>query len=158
MQATVRTNTEADIQIVPLAQAGSLREVGGKASRLGALMAKGERVPDGFCVIGSGARAATLALEAYRRLGADVPVAVRSSASAEDGSEASFAGQFASMPMTSTASSPGSRRRASPQRPRRWTSPPSSSTSPSFAPARRSGACGAADRTRSSGPSVRVPR
>ncbi|MDP9250085.1 MAG: hypothetical protein M3O78_01790, partial [Chloroflexota bacterium] len=94
MQATLGTDSEADIQIVPLAQAGSLREVGGKASRLGKLMASGERVPDGFCVIGSGERAVTLAVEAYRRFGAQSPVAVRSSASAEDGSEASFAGQF----------------------------------------------------------------
>jgi phosphohistidine swiveling domain-containing protein len=94
MQATQATDSETDIRIIPLAEAAGLREVGGKASRLADLTAAGEHVPDGFCVVGSGERAVTLALEAYRRLGADVPVAVRSSASAEDGSEASFAGQF----------------------------------------------------------------
>jgi phosphohistidine swiveling domain-containing protein len=94
MQATLATEGETDVRIIPLAKAAGLREVGGKASRLADLMAAGEHVPDGFCVVGSGERAVTLALEAYRRLGADVPVAVRSSASAEDGSEASFAGQF----------------------------------------------------------------
>jgi phosphohistidine swiveling domain-containing protein len=94
MQATLATEGETDVRIIPLAKAAGLREVGGKASRLADLMGAGEHVPDGFCVVGSGERAVTLALEAYRRLGADVPVAVRSSASAEDGSEASFAGQF----------------------------------------------------------------
>ncbi|MEO6207124.1 MAG: PEP/pyruvate-binding domain-containing protein [Candidatus Limnocylindrales bacterium] len=84
----------ADIRVIPLKEAGGMREVGGKASRLAALMASGERVPDGFCVIGSGERAVALALEAYQRMEAEPPVAVRSSASAEDGSEASFAGQF----------------------------------------------------------------
>ncbi|MBI2776235.1 MAG: hypothetical protein HYX57_03055 [Chloroflexi bacterium] len=94
MQTSLATDTEADIQIVPLAQAGGRREVGGKASRLGELLAAGERVPDGFCAVGAGDRAVAAALAAYRVMGAEVPVAVRSSASAEDGSEASFAGQF----------------------------------------------------------------
>jgi pyruvate,water dikinase len=68
--------------------------VGGKASRLGELMRSGEPVPDGFTVIGTGERAVALAIEAYRLMGSQSRVAVRSSASAEDGAEASFAGQF----------------------------------------------------------------
>ena len=94
MQTTLGTERVVDIRVVPLKEAGGVREVGGKASRLAALMASGERVPDGFCVTGSGERAVAIALEAYQRMGSDAPVAVRSSASAEDGSEASFAGQF----------------------------------------------------------------
>lgn len=94
MQATLATDTETDIRIIPLIQAAGLREVGGKASRLADLMAAGEHVPDGFCVVGQGDPAVAAALAAYRRMGTDVPVAVRSSASAEDGREASFAGQF----------------------------------------------------------------
>lgn len=94
MQTTLDPDVGADARIVPLEDAGGDREVGGKASRLGALLASGERVPRGFCVIGSGERAVTLAVDAYRRMGNDVSVAVRSSASAEDGAEASFAGQF----------------------------------------------------------------
>ena len=94
MQTTLATETAADFRVIPLAQAAGLREVGGKASRLADLMAAGEHVPDGFCVVGQGDPAVAAALEAYRRMGVDVPVAVRSSASAEDGREASFAGQF----------------------------------------------------------------
>ncbi|NJD28193.1 MAG: hypothetical protein FIA92_07835 [Chloroflexi bacterium] len=94
MRTILEAETRADARIVPLAQAGGLSDVGGKAARLGELMARGEHVPDGFCVIGSGEQATALALDAYRQMGPDVPVAVRSSASAEDGREASFAGQF----------------------------------------------------------------
>jgi phosphohistidine swiveling domain-containing protein len=94
MQATLARDTETDIRIIPLAQAAGLPEVGGKASRLADLMTAGEHVPDGFCVLGQGDPAVAAALEAYRRMGTDVPVAVRSSASAEDGTDASFAGQF----------------------------------------------------------------
>ncbi|WP_329031451.1 PEP-utilizing enzyme [Streptomyces sp. NBC_01725] len=70
--------------------------VGGKAAGLAALIRLGERVPDGFCVTteahsrGEVPRAEFLA--AYERLGAG-PVAVRSSATAEDLPDASFAGQ-----------------------------------------------------------------
>jgi rifampicin phosphotransferase len=84
--------------------------VGGKAVGLGHLVRQGHRVPAGFAVstaayreaLAVGGRPATvgdrLAAEitaAYRRLGGDagVPVAVRSSATAEDTAEASFAGQ-----------------------------------------------------------------
>ncbi|HEU0235643.1 MAG TPA: PEP/pyruvate-binding domain-containing protein [Candidatus Limnocylindrales bacterium] len=94
MHMILKAEARAGARIVPLAQAREVPEVGGKAARLGELMARGERVPDGFCVIGSGAPAVTLALDAYRRMGSNTLVAVRSSASAEDGSDASFAGQF----------------------------------------------------------------
>ena len=94
MQTTMRPDNEVEIRIVPLSEAGGHLDVGGKAARLGELMRRGEHVPDGFSLIGSGERAVSLALEAYRRMGSDTPVAVRSSASAEDGTDASFAGQF----------------------------------------------------------------
>ena len=86
--------------------------VGGKAVGLGHLVRQGHRVPPGFAVttaayreaLAAGGRPARvgdrLAAElvaAYRRLGRagdrDPPVAVRSSATAEDSAEASFAGQ-----------------------------------------------------------------
>lgn len=92
--------------------------VGGKAAGLGAMTKAGERVPDGFCVTTDahdavrGAREATPPgpataaagdggmgpdlrkeiIDAYERLGAGA-VAVRSSATAEDLPDASFAGQ-----------------------------------------------------------------
>lgn len=95
MQPVQSSPIESHIRIIPLGEAGvHPEEVGGKAARLGALMATGEHVPDGFCVVGQGDLAVALATDAYTRMGLDVPVAVRSSASAEDGSEASFAGQF----------------------------------------------------------------
>ncbi|MEV0900263.1 PEP/pyruvate-binding domain-containing protein [Actinoplanes sp. NPDC049802] len=70
--------------------------VGGKAAGLGELIRLGERVPDGFCVT-TEAHAAGVIPEAemraaYEALGAG-PVAVRSSATAEDLADASFAGQ-----------------------------------------------------------------
>jgi phosphoenolpyruvate synthase/pyruvate phosphate dikinase len=86
--------------------------VGGKAVGLGHLVRQGHRVPPGFAVttaayrqaLAAGGRPATvgdrLAAEiaaAYRHLGRagdeHPPVAVRSSATAEDSAEASFAGQ-----------------------------------------------------------------
>ena len=86
-------------------------EVGGKASGLASLVAAGLPVPSGFVITTAafGARAAGLAaptlnegaragiIDAYRRLvgyGADQAVAVRSSATVEDGVIASHAGQF----------------------------------------------------------------
>jgi rifampicin phosphotransferase len=70
--------------------------VGGKAAGLGALIRGGERVPAGFCVTTEAHRRGALPraemLAAYERLGAG-PVAVRSSATAEDLPDASFAGQ-----------------------------------------------------------------
>ncbi|SEF00475.1 PEP/pyruvate-binding domain-containing protein [Ruania alba] len=69
--------------------------VGGKAAGLGALIRAGERVPDGFCLTtaAEGRLPAEEVAAAYAALGDDVPVAVRSSATAEDLPWASFAGQ-----------------------------------------------------------------
>ncbi|MEU8283188.1 PEP/pyruvate-binding domain-containing protein [Micromonospora sp. NPDC048905] len=70
--------------------------VGGKAAGLGELIRHGEQVPDGFCVTteahGLGVVPTAEVVAAYQRLGAG-PVAVRSSATAEDLPDASFAGQ-----------------------------------------------------------------
>jgi pyruvate,water dikinase len=98
----------------------STGRVGGKAAGLAALAAAGLDVPAGFVVttdaysaahgtgLGTAGAAAARALitgtalppevadgirRAYLTLGADVPVAVRSSATAEDTADASFAGQ-----------------------------------------------------------------
>ncbi|HKS02215.1 MAG TPA: PEP/pyruvate-binding domain-containing protein, partial [Arthrobacter sp.] len=103
--------------------AGMLPEVGGKAANLGVLLAAGLPVPPGFCVTTAAYRRVAEAagvdpsapaaqtrsrLEAfpvpediaaairaaYAGLGSDTVVAVRSSATAEDLPEASFAGQL----------------------------------------------------------------
>ncbi|UBU18428.1 PEP/pyruvate-binding domain-containing protein [Nonomuraea gerenzanensis] len=70
--------------------------VGGKAAGLGEMIKAGERVPDGFCLTVESYRSGHLPekalVEAYERLGGG-RVAVRSSATAEDLPEASFAGQ-----------------------------------------------------------------
>ncbi|MFF0467840.1 PEP/pyruvate-binding domain-containing protein [Micromonospora zamorensis] len=70
--------------------------VGGKAAGLGELIRHGERVPEGFCVTTKAHRLGVIptaeVVAAYQRLGAG-PVAVRSSATAEDLPDASFAGQ-----------------------------------------------------------------
>ncbi|WP_430500907.1 PEP/pyruvate-binding domain-containing protein [Micromonospora trifolii] len=70
--------------------------VGGKAAGLGELIRHGEQVPDGFCVTTEAHRLGVVptaeVVAAYQRLGAG-PVAVRSSATAEDLPDASFAGQ-----------------------------------------------------------------
>ncbi|MET8231460.1 PEP/pyruvate-binding domain-containing protein [Micromonospora sp. NPDC005298] len=70
--------------------------VGGKAAGLGELIRRGERVPDGFCVTTGAHRLGVVpeaeVIAAYQGLGAG-PVAVRSSATAEDLPDASFAGQ-----------------------------------------------------------------
>ncbi|MEV0584559.1 PEP/pyruvate-binding domain-containing protein [Nonomuraea sp. NPDC050310] len=70
--------------------------VGGKAAGLGELINAGENVPDGFCLTVepylAGEIPAKDLLAAYERLGGG-RVAVRSSATAEDLPEASFAGQ-----------------------------------------------------------------
>lgn len=82
--------------------------IGGKALGLGALLREGLPVPPGFVVTTDAYRecvatasgvakltddVASEIADAYRGLGDDVPVAVRSSATAEDTAEASFAGQ-----------------------------------------------------------------
>jgi phosphoenolpyruvate synthase/pyruvate phosphate dikinase len=82
--------TQVDSQSLPL--------VGGKGAQLGAMLRGGLPVPDGFCVTTEAFRRGmdpSLGQEittAYQALGAG-PVAVRSSATAEDLPEASFAGQ-----------------------------------------------------------------
>src|SRR5690242_12736926 len=84
-------------------QPGDVQHVGGKGLSLGLMSRAGLPVPPGFCVTTAAHRrlqgrlapedplAAEIAA-AYRRLGSG-PVAVRSSATAEDGSTTSFAGQ-----------------------------------------------------------------
>lgn len=95
MSASITNAFSSTAYIVPLIQASEqAQEVGAKAARLSALLRQGERVPDGFCIVGTGDTALAMGVEAYRHLGTEVPVAVRSSAGAEDGSESSFAGQF----------------------------------------------------------------
>src|SRR5947209_9713894 len=78
--------------------------VGGKGQSLGVLFNAGLPVPPGFCVTSAAYRRlagrpprdepdlAAAVADAYRRLGGG-PVAVRSSATAEDGAVTSFAGQ-----------------------------------------------------------------
>lgn len=78
--------------VIPLSECEDPR-AGGKALGLSKLRRLGLRVPDGFVLLG--ARKGRLPdgwAEAYAALGG--PVAVRSSAAAEDGAEASFAGQY----------------------------------------------------------------
>ncbi|PZG49801.1 pyruvate, water dikinase [Spongiactinospora gelatinilytica] len=80
---------------IPLPEIDSsmIELVGGKAAGLGEMIRAGERVPAGFCLTaGSGPLPEEELLRAYRGLGGG-PVAVRSSATAEDLPEASFAGQ-----------------------------------------------------------------
>jgi rifampicin phosphotransferase len=73
---------------------GMVELVGGKAAGLGEMLRAGERVPDGFCLT-----ADTKGLPedeiraAYHKLGGGA-VAVRSSATVEDGPDASYAGMF----------------------------------------------------------------
>lgn len=66
-------------------------QAGAKAANLADLMRQGLPVPEGFVVIGNAPSRAIV--EAARMLG-DVPLAVRSSAVAEDLADASFAGQY----------------------------------------------------------------
>ncbi|MFG1894802.1 PEP/pyruvate-binding domain-containing protein [Micromonospora zamorensis] len=86
------------MHVIALSEAATrmLDLVGGKAAGLGELIRRGERVPEGFCVTTEAHRLGVIptaeVLAAYERLGAG-PVAVRSSATAEDLPDASFAGQ-----------------------------------------------------------------
>lgn len=83
----------SDALVLPLAAIGraDLAQAGGKGANLGELVRAGFAVPDGFCLttaayLRRGTHAADVAaacLEAYRALGGG-PVAVRSSATAED--------------------------------------------------------------------------
>lgn len=90
-------------------------EAGGKAAALARLSQAGSPVPDGFCILASAYDLAAQGRDttidvipepvraeiaaAYDALigGQDGPVAVRSSASGEDGARASYAGQFLSV-------------------------------------------------------------
>ncbi|MEE1799648.1 PEP/pyruvate-binding domain-containing protein [Streptomyces sp. JV176] len=85
-----------DVLKLSTINSGQRELVGGKADGLAALIRLGERVPDGFCVTteayGRGEVPRAAVLSAYRRLGGG-RVAVRSSATAEDLPDASFAGQ-----------------------------------------------------------------
>jgi rifampicin phosphotransferase len=76
---------------------GMIKLVGGKALGLGRMIKSGMRVPDGFCVTTQAYELSEIpqdaVLEAYNRLGRGL-LAVRSSATAEDLAEASFAGQL----------------------------------------------------------------
>ncbi|GAA2212117.1 phosphoenolpyruvate synthase [Nonomuraea monospora] len=86
------------MELIPLSgiDASMIDLVGGKAAGLGEMIKAGERVPDGFCVTVEPYRSGQLPerelAAAYQRLGGG-RVAVRSSATAEDLPEASFAGQ-----------------------------------------------------------------
>ncbi|WP_433730195.1 PEP/pyruvate-binding domain-containing protein [Actinoplanes sp. CA-051413] len=77
-------------------RAGTQELVSGKAAGLAELIRHGDRVPPGFCVTTEAHRRGVVPaaeiLAAYEKLGAG-PVAVRSSATAEDLPDASFAGQ-----------------------------------------------------------------
>ena len=88
-----------------------LSDVGGKAVGLGSLLRAGQRVPASFVITAAAHRdhlaapasglspavreSVTAAYSALaKRCGGDLPVAVRSSAAAEDSTDASYAGQF----------------------------------------------------------------
>ncbi len=71
--------------------------VGGKAEGLVRLLRDGFSVPEGFVIVGASSGSLPEDLDVhYRRIGGG-RVAVRSSASGEDSSEASFAGQYETM-------------------------------------------------------------
>src|SRR5438552_16692095 len=94
----------SDLRAFSTIAPADLPAVGGKALSLGLLASAGLPVPPGFCVTTSAHRRlrgqgpaadpelASLIRTAYRDLGGG-PVAVRSSATAEDGAVTSFAGQ-----------------------------------------------------------------
>src|SRR4051794_21166672 len=99
----------SDIRIFDDIQSSDVEHVGGKGLSLGLMARAGLPVPPGFCICtaahkrhtknkGSGGRLlqedelADAIVSAYRSLGGGM-VAVRSSATAEDGAATSFAGQ-----------------------------------------------------------------
>jgi pyruvate,water dikinase len=71
---------------------GDAARFGGKSASLGELLSAGVPVPAGFAIASDAAGDDEIAA-AYAELGDDPPVAVRSSAVGEDGTEATFAGQ-----------------------------------------------------------------
>jgi len=77
--------------ILPLREAAGHAGAGGKARGLGALIAAGFAVPEGFVAMPEARREEIVA--AYRRMGSG-RVAVRSSAAEEDSEYLSYAGQF----------------------------------------------------------------
>ncbi len=89
-----------------LGDGGTIEEIGGKAHSLGELVRAGFRVPNGFCLVTDAHRESADGrvtddvrrelLEAFAELqgGGAVPTAVRSSATAEDLDDASFAGIY----------------------------------------------------------------
>ncbi len=81
--------------IIPLSQADT-RNAGGKARGLARLMKLGMNVPAGIVLIPDREDSWKQELERFPEGREDAVVAVRSSALAEDGDEASFAGQFES--------------------------------------------------------------
>src|SRR5688500_15898805 len=89
---------EAWMSVIVLSEvpAGRQELVGGKPAGPAGLIRRGERVPPGCCVATEAHRRGVLPaaeiVAAYRKLG-EGPVAVRSSATAEDLPDASFAGQ-----------------------------------------------------------------
>lgn len=82
--------------VTNIGKAKDIKQVGGKAISLAKLLNAGFNVPDGF-VIKTGVKLTPAVeseiLESFNNLGARY-VAVRSSATAEDGKKSSFAGQF----------------------------------------------------------------
>ncbi len=92
----------ADIRTFEQISAGDVEIVGGKGLSLGLMAAAKLPVPPGFCITSDAHRRDRAAgicnslrqtiIEGYRQLGGGL-VAVRSSATAEDGDVASFAGQ-----------------------------------------------------------------
>src|SRR5262245_12744062 len=97
-------NIMNDIRTFEQIEPGDTESVGGKGLSLGLMTRAGLPVPPGFCITSAAHRRlrgqqlhnddslAHAILDAYRQLGGG-PVAVRSSATAEDGSVYSFAGQ-----------------------------------------------------------------
>ncbi len=79
-------------KLIPLDRIDT-EQVGGKAAQLAQLIRLGLRVPEGFVIVGAAPGRLPPELDEFSaRL--EGPVAVRSSAVAEDSSEASYAGQF----------------------------------------------------------------
>jgi pyruvate,water dikinase len=105
----LRQITTAEVLVLPLGTTGAAEAVGGKAAGFAILAAAGLAFPDGFVLSADAHRyahslgwtdrtsvPATISAAVSQAL-ADLPgnaFAVRSSAVAEDGAEASFAGQF----------------------------------------------------------------